>query len=464
MRMKEIRRRRFIQAVTAGAVFVGSSVFAAKKKKAGRSKKKSAIPAGDRINLACVGIGGRGSGLVRSMESTGLCNVVALCDVNLGSKETALIEKRFPDLPRFKDFRKMFDKMGTRIDAVTIAVPDFSHFPIAMMAMGLGKHVYVEKPLSRTFRETELMMKMAEKSGVVTQMGNQGHSGTNYYQFQQWVKEGIIKDVTHVHAYMNKSRRWHPWGNVTGYPPAEPIPPTLDWDLWHTTTAKYHEFSSKYHPGNWRGWHDFGTGCFGDWGAHILDTIHQFLELGLPETIEATKLVGRNDYIFPMESTIRFKFPARGDMPAMDIDWYDGVKNKPPVPKEFTGSLKSPGKFIYSKEYIFQGGSHSSPLYILPREKHVELLKAGKVSKDYGKHPNHYENFLLACMGKAKANSPFEISGPLSQVLHLGCIAQRLGGRFEFDRKTKRFTNNRLANQYLDGEPPRKGWEQYYKV
>ena len=134
------------------------------------------------------------------------------------------------------------------------------------------------------------------------------------------------------------------------------------------------------------------------------------------------------------------------------------------MPKEFDGSIKSPGKFIFSKEYTFQGGSHSSPLYIVPREKHVELLKAGKVTKDFGKHPGHSDNFLLGCMGKAKTNSPFEVSGPLSQMLHLGCIAQRLGGRFEFDRRTKRITNNKAANQYLDGEPPRKGWEQYYKV
>lgn len=465
----DFRRRGFIQGVAAGAAFSGVSTFAAKKdkKKKDKSKEKkpkAGLPANERLNLACIGVGGRGGSIVKSMHAEGLANVVALCDVNMGGKETAAIEKMFPDVPRFKDFRQLFDKMANQIDAVTIAVPDFSHFPIAMMAMGLGKHVYVEKPLTRTFHEAELMMAMAKKSGVVTQMGNQGHSGMNYYQFKAWTEAGIIKDVTHVDAYMNKGRRWHPYGVVTGYPEAEPIPASLDWDLWHTTTAKFHEFNSKYHPGNWRGWHDFGTGCFGDWGAHILDTIHQFLELGLPQTIEATKMVGRSDYIFPMESTIKFSFPARGSMPAMDIDWYDGVANKAPVPKEFTGTIKSPGKFIYSKDYIFQGNSHESPLYVVPLEKHKELLMAGKITKDFGKHPGHSENFLLACLGKAKTNSPFEVSGPLSQVLHLGCIAQRLGGKLVFDRKTKQITNNKVANALLVGEAPRKGWEQYYKM
>jgi predicted dehydrogenase len=417
-----------------------------------------------KVRVAAIGVGGRGAGVLRSINQTGIAQVVALCDVALGSNHTAGSEKLFSSAKRFKDFRVMFDKMENEIDAVLVCTPDFSHFPASMMAMSLGKHVYVEKPLARTFQECELMMAAEKKYGVVTQMGNQGHSENNLYQFKAWVEAGIIKDVTHVDAYMNKDRRWHPWGDVTGFPAGEKLPANLDWDLWQGTTADFHEFSGKFHPGNWRGWHQYGTGCFGDWGAHILDTIHQFLDLGLPSTISARHLVGRNDFIFPMESTINFTFPARGKMPSMDIDWYDGKKNKAPVPKEFGDrQIKSPGKFIYSKEYTFQGNSHGSTLQIVPYEKMRELLVAGKLPRDFGKNSNHYMNFMKACRGEEKTNSPFSVAGPLSQMLTLGCIAQRLGGELKFDRTTKQITNNKLANSLLQ-DRVRKGWEPYYTI
>jgi predicted dehydrogenase len=422
------------------------------------------LGANSKVSVAAIGIGGRGGGVLKSINQTGIANIVALCDVALGSGHTAGSEELFPAAKRFKDFRVMFDQMANKIDAVLVCTPDHSHFPASMMAMSLGKHVYVEKPMARTFQEIELMMAAEKKYGVVTQMGNQGHSDNNLYQFKAWKEAGIIKDVTHVDAFMNKGRRWHPWGDVTGFPTGEKLPGNLDWNLWLGTTAKHIDYSNKMHPGNWRGWHQFGTGCFGDWGAHILDTIHQFLELGLPETISAKMLEGRNDFIFPMESTINFSFPARGEMPAMDIDWYDGQQNKPPVPNEFADrQMKEPGKFIYSKEYIFQGNSHGSTLQIIPYEKMRELLVDGKLPKDFGKNSNHYMNFMKACRGEEKANSPFSVAGPLSQMLTLGCMAQRLGGTLEFDRKTQRITNNTLANSLLK-DNVRKGWEQYYKA
>lgn len=422
-----------------------------------------ALGANSKINVACIGIGGRGNGVVKSMNQAGIMNVVALCDVDIGSKGTSEIEALFPGARKFNDFRVMFDKMAKKIDAVFVCVPDHSHFPISMAAMALGKHVYVEKPMARTFQECELMMAAERKYGVVTQMGNQGHSGTNYFQFKAWKEAGIIKDVTHVDAYMNKSRRWHPWGDVQGFPTSETKPDTLDWDTW-LGTAGLHEYSTRLHPGNWRGWYDFGTGCFGDWGAHILDTLHQFLELGLPSQLTVKKLDGPNKFVYPMASIINFGFPARGSMPAMDIDWYDGQGNLPPIPEEF-GDRKAdrPGKFIYSKDTVFHGTSHSSPLQIIPYEKMRELLEAGALPRDFGKNSNHYENFLLACRGDEQTRSPFSVAGPLSQTLALGCLSQRLGGTLEFDRKRKIITNNKLANSLLK-DTPRKGWEQYYKL
>ena len=184
---------------------------------------------------------------------------------------------KFPKAKQFKDFRQMFDKMGNEIEAVCIAVPDHAHFPISMLAISLGKHVYVEKPMARTFLEAELMMDAARKHPkVVTQVGNQGHSGSNYFQFKTWVETGIIKDVTAISAHMNNDRRWHKLDvNIYKLPDKEPLPETLDWDTW-MCAVPYHEYNSKYHYGDWRCWYDFGMGALGDWGAHIMDTPTNF--------------------------------------------------------------------------------------------------------------------------------------------------------------------------------------------
>lgn len=422
----------------------------------------SVLGANEKVNLACIGIGGRGGGIAKSMHATGLAKVVALCDVNMGGKNTSEVAKRFADVPKFSDFRKMFDKMANQIDAVTIGVPDHSHFPIAMQAMALRKHLYVEKPLAHTFQEVELMMKAEKKYKVAAQMGNQGHSGNNFFQFKAWVEAGIIKDVYKVTSYMNKSRRWHGW-KITGYPTGEKMPETIDWDTW-LGTAQYHEFSEKYHPGNWRSWYDFGNGAFGDWGPHTLDTIHRFLKLGLPAETIAVKRYGPNDYIFPQASTITFKFSAREGMPPVDITWYDGTKNLPPRPKELEEGrkLEACGKVMFSKDLVFKGTTHSSTLRIIPESKMKDM--ASKLPEINSKHSNHSENFMLACKGEEKTRSSFDISGPLTQVFLLGVIAQRLGGKLVFDPKTRQITNNKIANQLLIGPPPRKGWEQYYRL
>lgn len=438
------------------------------------------VGANKKINLAHIGIGNRGWEIIEQFDNTGLANVVALCDVDLGAEQTKKALAKFPHARRFKDFREMFDKMGNEIEAVAIATPDFAHFPAVMMSMTYGKHVYVEKPLSRTFYESELLIKAAKKyPKVVTQMGNQGHSEANYFQFKAWTEAGIIKDVTAITAHMNNARRWHGWDtNIKHFPAAEPIPETLDWDTW-LMSRDYHAYNKDFHNGQWRCWYDFGMGALGDWGAHIIDTAHRFLDLGLPEEITPLKLTGHNDFFFPMSSTIEFKFPKRGDMPPVVITWYDGVDNIPPVPEGYGkmeldpnipavagGKIQparlNPGKEIYSKELTFKGGSHGSILTIIPDEKAKELEKSlPEVPENTS---NHFANFLLACQGKEQTRSPFEISGPLSQVFCLGVAAQRLNRKIVFDRDTKRVTNDAFADAFLIGEPPRKGWEDFYKI
>jgi hypothetical protein len=324
-----------------------------------------------------------------------------------------------------------------------------------------------------------LMMAAARKYKVATQMGNMGHSGANYYQFKALVEAGIVKNVTSIDAFMNGARRWHGW-KVSAMPSAEPVPETLDWDKW-LVTAEFHPYSSKYHQGNWRCWYDFGNGALGDWGAHIFNTAHEFLNLGLPEEIDPVRVIGHNQFIFPQSTEVAFKFPARGPMPPVKLTWYDGKTCLPSLPADYGDEIVDPdipaptsgtlekkagdkqpmkGKVIYGEGLIFKGGTHGTALEIIGTDK----AKSVKMP-DYPRNtPGHYEGFLLGCMGKGKCPSSFDVAGPLSQVLMLGVIAQRLNVKLAFDRASKQFTNHKAANALLVGPPPRKGWEQFYKL
>jgi predicted dehydrogenase len=449
MKSPRISRRQFTKALAASTAY-------------------SLIPhrvlgANEKVNVACIGVGGQGKGDTKWCAGTGLANIVAICDIDQGSGHTKEIREKYANVKQYQDFRKMFDQMDKDIDAALIALPDHAHFPASMLAMSLGKHIYVEKPLAHTFQEVELLIAAEKKYGVAAQMGNQGHSGANYFQFKAWTEAGIIKDVTHVDAYMNNKRRWYPW-KFDEYQTDQKCPDYIDWDAW-LGTAPEKPFSRYLHPCNWRGWYDFGNGAFGDWGPHTLDTIHEFLNLGLPRSIEAVQRTGVKKNLFPLSTTIRFDFPERGEgMPAMDITWYDGTKNLPPRPKELEEGRKIErcGKIIYSKDLVFKGTTHSSTLRIIPEQRMKDLKD--KLPRVRGRHSNHMTNFLRACKGEEKTRSNFAVAGPLTQVFLLGVIAQRLGGKLEFDRETKQITNNKIANQLLAGPPPRKGWEQFYKL
>lgn len=433
--------------------------------------------AGRKVNLACIGIGNRGREIIRALHETGDANIVALCDTDLGAEHTLPILNEFPRAARFQDFRRMFDQMGHEIDAVCVGTPDFSHFPICMLAMSLGKHVYVEKPLAHTFRQIELLMAAEKKYGVACQMGNQGHSEANYFQFKAWTDAGIIRNVTRITAFMNNPRRWHGI-TVSDYLPAEPIPDTLDWDAW-LATARAHPYNRGYVNGEWRSWYDFGNGALGDWGAHIIDTAHEFLGLGLPVEVDPVHAEGHSPFIFPQASTLRFLFPARGKQPPVELTWYDGQKNLPPLPEGFgaaevdpnipppsAGSLNTkkhpPGKVIYGEDLTFQGGSHATTLKIIPAERAKDM--ASKLPEVPASPSNHFKNFLRAAKGEEKCRSNFAVAGPLCQAMALGIVAQRVNARLEFDPATGRITNHRVADELLAGPPPRPEWEQFYRL
>ena len=437
-------------------------------------------PKGEKVKIAYIGIGNRGMQIIEHFAETQMVDVVALCDVDMGAPHTQKVIGMYPKAKQFRDFRKLFDQAGKDFDAVAIATPDHSHFPITMLALASGKHVYVEKPMARTFYEAELLMEAARKRpNVVTQMGNQGHSEANYFQFKAWMEAGIIKDVHAVTAHMNNERRWHKWdANIHRFPTGQQLPKDMDWDTW-LGAAQWHDYHPDYHQGQWRCWYDFGIGALGDWGAHLLDTVHEFLELGLPYEVTMKYADGHNDYFYPFSSTILFKFPARKGMPPVDVTWYDGLDNLPPIPAGYGVSgldpnipvtnqtnqrqaKLNPGKIIYTKDLIFKGGSHGSTLSIIPEEKAKEMAH---LLPEVPKSPsNHFENFLLACQGKEKTRSPFEIVGPLCQVFSLGVMAQRLNTQLFFDPRTKQITNNAFANAMLTQAPPRKGWDEFYKL
>lgn len=444
------------------------------------SAKEMAANRGEKVKIAYIGIGNRGEQDIEEFAKTGMVDVVALCDVDLDGKQCQKVLNMYPDAERFRDFRDMFEKCGNKFDAVCAAVPDHIHFPIAMMALKYGKHIYLEKPMVRTFEEAELLMKEADlHPNLATQVGNQGHSEANYFQFKAWKEAGIIKDVTAVTAHMNNSRRWHGFdASMYKMPGGDPLPQNMDWNTW-LGACGWRDYSEKYHQGNWRCWYEFGMGALGDWGAHILDCVHEFLDLGLPYEVTMKYAKGHNDFFYPFSSTILFRFAARKGMPPCDITWYDGLDNLPPLPAGYGGSeynanipstnqgttpvaKLNPGKIIYSKNLTFKGGSHGSTLSIIPSEKAKEMeSKLPKVPKSPS---NHYVNFLRACQGIEKTRSPFQINGVLSQVFCLGVIAQRLNTQLLFDTKKKRFTNNEFANALLTGLPPRAGWEEFYKL
>jgi len=420
------------------------------------------------VDVALIGIGNRAAEIEMEFSKTGLMNVLALCDVDLEGSQNAYAIQKYPQAKKYTDFRKLFDEMAPQLDGVIVATPDHSHFPICIRAIREGINVYCEKPLARTFLENEILRKAAlTHPEVVTQMGNQGHSGGAYFQFKKWVEEGIIKDVTKIDVFMNEERRWFRYDTgINRFPQGQAIPKNMDWDTWLGSTM-YHDFNEEFHQGNWRSWYDFGMGALGDWGAHLFDTAHEFLDLGLPCEVEVIKAEGHNDYFFPMASTLRFHFPRRGSMPALDLYWYDGKDNYPEFPEGFMMNPKhpgyiAPGKVIYSKTLTFQGGHHDQKLKIIPQAVADEMAS----SLPYiAKSPsNHFLNFLRACKGEEKTRSPFEIATGLCEVFNIGVIAQRLGHGFKFDRVAKRVIDDPFADAMLSDIPPRKGWEDYYTL
>jgi len=464
----------------------------------------------EKLNIASIGAGGKGTSDIAGCDSE---NIVALCDVD--EEQAARSFKQYEKVPKYKDFRKMLEKESRNIDAVIISTPDFMHATAAMWCMERGKHVYVQKPLTRTVWEARKLMQAAGKYKVATQMGNQGYSNEGTRQAAEMIWAGEIGNVTEVHAWTDRPI-W-PQG-LTEVPPPDAVPPTLDWDLWlgiapsrpYTSGGPvYAEKSAKfYQPFNWRGFYDFGCGALGDMACHILGAPNMALQLGYPTSVECILKEGASDFMFPKKSVIRFDFPTRGSMPPVKLFWYDGLKETPEiagVPKgELLGDLPSrpfrrpqgqvagaprgsrperppsgfvgrvfnwaefeavrqdpetrmprpDGSLFIGNKGMITTGTYGDQTRLIP----VEKMRDYRFPEQYlTRSPGHYRDWIRACKGGDPACSNFDVAAPFTEWMLLGVIALRIEGKLEWDAAKMKFKNNPEANKYL--KPAfRKGW------
>ena len=458
----------------------------------------------EKLNIASIGAGGKAQSDIRGCSPTE--NIVALCDVD--DKQAAAIYRQFEKPPKYKDFRKMLDKEGNGIDAVIVTIPDHMHAAAAIHCMERGKHVYTQKPLVRTIKEARMMVEAANKYKVATQMGNQGYSNEGTRQCAEMIWAGEIGNVTEVHAWTDRPI-W-PQG-LTSIPAPTPVPSTLDWDLW-LGIANFREYTSGgegyperifggnfYQHFNWRGFYDFGCGALGDMACHILGAPNLALRLGAPCSVECIKKEGVSSFQFPKASTIRFEFPARGNMPPVTLYWYDGLKEQPKikgVPEdEYLGDLPRmgmrPGEggplappartgfvgnvFHWNDAYLpgaerrkvtpdgslFIGdkgmittGTYGEQTRLLPVEKMRDYKFPSPLLT---RSPGHYRDWIRACKGGDPACSNFNVAAPFVEWMLLGVIALRVEGKLEYDPAKMKITNNVEANKYLV-PTVRKGW------
>jgi predicted dehydrogenase len=412
-------------------------------------------PPSGKVNLAGIGVGGQGGGDIRGMA--GGNNIVALADVD--SNKAGKIFGEFPDAKKYKDFRKMFDEMERSIDAVVIGTPDHTHAVTAIAAMKRRKHVYCEKPLAHSVAEVRAMMKAAKQANVVTQMGNQGHSSDSIRLFCEWIWDGAIGKVERIDlgcGAVNSAL-----GNLERARAGEPVPDSLDWDLW-LGPAQQRPFSSTIHPYNWRGWVPFGNGTIGDWTCHVIDPVFWAFELGSPTSITAEvkdyDLKTQGD-AFPKGDQIIYEFPAKGKRCPITLHWYSGTE-KLPQAKELEPGRNGvdTGAYVYGSKGVIMYGSHGAGgVRIIPEAKMKEYRQPPqKIPRVRGGHGG---DFIQAIREGRKAGSDFYLyGGPLTEVAMLGVIALKMPGtKLIWDAASAKFTNNTEANQYVN-PPYREGW------
>lgn len=431
----------------------------------------------NKLNIALIGVGGRGEDNWKTLFSdekgdiekkpAGQIqkflreNVVALCDVD--QNRAAFAFQTFPKAKKYKDYRVMFDEMANQIDAVIVSTPDHSHFAATMIAMQLGKHVYVEKPMAHNIWQLRTMKKAAKHYKIVSQMGNQGHTTNGIRQIREWYEAGVLGQVKEVHAWFGPYgfKPGGYWTKPDSFPPsAQPVPLGLDWDLW-LGQASERPFNSAYCPKSWRGFYDFGNGLLGDWSCHTLDAPFWALDLGKPQTVEATVTNPVPDHSFiPDESVIAYQFGARGDKAPVKLFWHEGG-SKPEIRPEW-GVKELPGSgmvMIGEKKTLITGGRPNKPRLMVSEEEWQEFIKnpPAQTFKRIGEEQPQQE-WIDCIKNNTLPGSNFEYAADLSEMALIGVLAQKFAAKIEYDGANMKVTNRPDIDAFIN-VPARKGWE-----
>jgi predicted dehydrogenase len=419
-------------------------------------RKPRPIAPGAKVRVAQIGCGGKGFSDIMAHKDE---EVVALCDIDWegpvrpgnakskNAKEPQLsnvkkLIQEFPKAKRYTDFRKMLIEMDDQIDAVGIATPDHMHFLPAYMAIMMGKHVYVQKPLTQTVGEARELLRLARLNGVCTQMGNQGRAGEGIRLVREWFNAGLLGDVREVEIWTNRSATsagvvW-PQG-MPEWPKAETAPSHVAWDLF-LGRAPNRPYSSAIHPFRWRGFIDYGCGALGDMACHIMDAAYWNLNLGAPTSVELKKIEGKSTVAFPKSAVVEYQFPARGNLPPVKLTWYEGgEKPAKPAQLEAERELAKGGQLLVgSKGTVYDGNDYCNSPRFIPESLHKSLAEGGKFPpKTIPRVPNN--NPHTEWIAAIRANNPqaagsnFEYSVPFTETVCLGTMAILVGKKFTWD-------------------------------
>ena len=474
-----ITRRRFIyySALAAGAALAPVSASTA------RARGKSP---NEKLNIAVIGAGGKGASDTDAAAELGE-NIYALCDVD---EETLTSRaQKYPKAKLFRDYRKMLDAIGRDIDAVIVATPDHQHAFAAARAMKMGKHAYVQKPLTHSVYEARYLRDLARKKNVATQMGNQGSAGEGLRRAVEVIQAALIGKALELHVWSNRPI----WPQGIDRPAGQDATPaSLDWEGW-LGPAPMRPYKAKvYHPFAWRGWKDFGTGALGDMACHTVNMPFRALKLGYPNVVECEETSELRQETYPKTSRIRFEFPAREGLPPLKFWWYDGNPNDKSVkllrPNEditkeivaLRGSLPGSGCLIigdkgkifspddYGSQFFFmlKGDSGLTPAKSKIEGKEVEHEAIRAIPQTIPRLPSanndlmQKKEWLDAVRGGRPAYSNFDIAAYLTEIILLGCVAMRVGvgSRLDWDGPNMRAKNAPEAAQYVRREY-RKGWK-----
>lgn len=411
----------------------------------------------DTLHLAFFGLGGMGLADLEALLHVKGVRAVALCDPDKRccARAKKLVEKLgFPSPETFTDYRKVFSGARERIDAAVVATPDHSHFAVAMEAVSRKKHVFVEKPLCKTIDQVRRLAQASAAAGIVTQAGNQGAVSQHIRLAKEWYDAGELGEVREIHAWTNRPV----WPQGMKEPAVEdPCPAALDWNIWLGATPE-RPYSKAIAPFNWRGWIEYGTGALGDMAQHILNPAYFIFDLGAPEVIEA-EAPTVTALAYPKGSKITYHFPGNALRGPIKIVWYDG-DYVPPRPEGLEASVPFPhgigGSVIYGTKNTMLFGSSGETMRLV---RDYDRLRANPPPRKYPRvRGNIYRNWIESIRAGKTAVSDFDYAAPLTEIVLLGVIAQRLNRRLEWDAVNGVFKNDPEANALLKAVPAREGF------